>query len=114
MCSPPRAPKLHALADRPGVAITIDDERAWPYKALLIRGLARVEMLSELAPEYEAAARRYLGDEQAEASVAPMRSLPMARSGAAHLGLCPRLREPLPPLSPPDAPACPMPCRSAV
>jgi hypothetical protein len=37
MCSPPRAPKLHVLADQPDVAITIDDERARPYRALLIR-----------------------------------------------------------------------------
>ena len=54
-------------------------------------------MLGELAPEYEAAARRYLGDEQAEAWVAPLRGLPMARiSVSSYLGLCPRLRDPLP------------------
>jgi len=88
MCSPPRAPKLHVLADRPEVAITIDDERAWPHRALLIRGRAQVEMLGELAPEYEAAARRYLGDEQAEAWVAPLRGLPMARISVRPTWLC--------------------------
>ncbi len=79
MGTPVRAPKLLVLADRPDVAITIDDERAWPYKALLIRGQARVEMLDDLAPEYEAAARRYMGDELGEAWVAPLRGSPMAR-----------------------------------
>ena len=88
MCSPPRAPKLHVLADQPDVAITIDDERARPYRALLIRGRARVEMLGALAPEYEAAARRYLGDEQAEAWVAPLRGLPMARISVRPTWVC--------------------------
>src|SRR6476659_9821467 len=36
MGTPARAPKLRVLPDRPEVAITIDDERAWPYRALLI------------------------------------------------------------------------------
>lgn len=79
MGTPARAPKLRALPDRPEVAITIDDERAWPYRALLIRGRARVEMLDDVAPEYEAAARRYLGDEQGQSWVASLRGLPMAR-----------------------------------
>jgi len=79
MGTPARAPKLRVLPDRPEVAITIDDERALPYKALLIRGRARVEMLDDVAPEYEAAARRYLGDEQGESWVASLRGLPMAR-----------------------------------
>jgi len=79
MGTPARAPKLHVLPDRPEVAITIDDERVWPYRALLIRGRARVEMLDDVAPEYAAAARRYLGDEQGESWVASLRGLPMAR-----------------------------------
>jgi nitroimidazol reductase NimA-like FMN-containing flavoprotein (pyridoxamine 5'-phosphate oxidase superfamily) len=79
MGSPARAPKLRVLDDHPEVAVTIDDERSWPYKALLIRGRARVEMLDDVAPEYEAAARRYMGDEQGESWVASLRGLPMAR-----------------------------------
>jgi hypothetical protein len=79
MGSPARAPKLRVLPDRPEVAIAIDDERAWPYKALLIRGRARVEMLEDVAPEYAAAARRYLGDELGKSWVASLRGLPMAR-----------------------------------
>jgi nitroimidazol reductase NimA-like FMN-containing flavoprotein (pyridoxamine 5'-phosphate oxidase superfamily) len=79
MGSPPRAPKLRVLAERPDVAITIDDENAWPYKALLIRGKANVEMLDDVSSEYEAAAKRYMGDEQGAAWVAGLRGQPMAR-----------------------------------
>lgn len=79
MGTPPRAPKLLVLRDRPEVAITIDDESAWPYKALLIRGQASVEMLDDVSPEYETAALRYLGDEQGAAWVAGLRGQPMAR-----------------------------------
>ena len=67
------------LGDRPEVAITIDDERAGPHTALLIRGQARVEMLDDVAPECEAAARIYLGDEHGEAWVASLRGLPAPR-----------------------------------
>ena len=79
MGTPPRAPKLQVLEARPEVAITIDDESAWPYKALLIRGEASVEMLDDVSPEYEAAAHRYMGDEQGAAWVAGLRGNPMAR-----------------------------------
>ena len=87
MCSPPRAPKLHVLADQPDVAITIDDERAWPYRALLIRGRALVEMLGELARSTRPP-RRPLGDEQAEAWVAPLRGLTMARISVRPTWVC--------------------------
>jgi hypothetical protein len=79
MGSPPRAPKLMVLPDRPDVAITIDDENAWPYKALLMRGQATVEMVDHVTPEYEAAAHRYMGDEQGAAWVEGLRGQPMAR-----------------------------------
>jgi hypothetical protein len=79
MGTPVRAPKLKALADGTEVAVTIDDERSWPYKALLIRGTVQVDMLDDLAPEYEAAIKRYLGDEAAEGWLAGLRGQPMAR-----------------------------------
>ena len=79
MGSPPRAPKLRVLAERPDVAITIDDESAFPFKALLIRGRASVEMLDDVSPEYEASVIRYLGEEQGAAWVAGFRGQPMAR-----------------------------------
>ncbi len=36
-------------------------------------------MLDDVAPEYEAAAHRYMGDDQGDAWVASLRGLPMAR-----------------------------------
>ena len=56
--SPPRAPKLRALAADPRAAVTIDGNE-WPHKVLLVRGRASVEMLDDVSPEYERAAARY-------------------------------------------------------
>ena len=60
MASPPKAPKLKALASNPKVAITIDDN-TFPHKVLLIRGTAKLENVSGIVPEYEAAAGRWCG-----------------------------------------------------
>jgi len=61
--SPPKAPKLRALAADPRAAVTIDGNE-WPHKVLLVRGRASVEMLDDVSPEYERAAARYFGPEQ--------------------------------------------------
>lgn len=76
--SPPGAPKLKALAADPRVALTIDDNE-WPHKVLLIRGQASVELLDDVAPEYELAAARYFGPEQGGAWAGTLRGKPMAR-----------------------------------
>jgi hypothetical protein len=76
--SPPRAPKLRALAADPRVALTIDDNE-WPHKVLLVRGRASVEMLDDVVPEYERAAARYFGPEQGGAWASTLRGKPMAR-----------------------------------
>jgi hypothetical protein len=76
--SPPRAPKLKALAADPRVALTIDDN-AWPHKVLFVRGRATVELLGDVVPEYELSATRYFGPEQGPAWVATLRGKPMAR-----------------------------------
>jgi hypothetical protein len=60
------------------VALTIDDNQ-WPYKALLVRGRASVEMLDDLGPEYELSATRYFGPEQGPAWASALRGKPMAR-----------------------------------
>jgi hypothetical protein len=62
MGCPPNAPKMKVLADRPHVAVTIDNNE-WPYQVLLIRGIASVEPVDEIFPEYTAMARHYLGDD---------------------------------------------------
>lgn len=60
------------------VALTIDDD-AWPYKELMVRGRASVEMLDHGSPEYELAATRYFGPEQGPAWISTPRDQPMAR-----------------------------------
>ncbi len=77
--TPPKAPKVKALQERPEVSVTVDDSSAWPYHALLVRGLASVEMLDDVSPEYAESASRYFGPEQGEAWVATLRGQPMAR-----------------------------------
>lgn len=66
--SPPNAPKVEVLAQNPKVALTINGS-TWPYKVLMIRGTAQVEMMEGVAPEYASCARRYFGEEQGQAWV---------------------------------------------
>ncbi|HEX4783994.1 MAG TPA: pyridoxamine 5'-phosphate oxidase family protein [Candidatus Sulfotelmatobacter sp.] len=66
MGTPPKAPKLKALAKNPKVALTIDDN-TFPHKVLLIRGTARLEPVQGVVPEYAMAAERYFGAEQGKA-----------------------------------------------
>ena len=63
MGTPPKAPKLKALAKNPRVSMTIDNNE-FPHKVLLIRGNARLEPVEGVVPEYAAAADRYFGPEQ--------------------------------------------------
>src|SRR5690349_12360990 len=74
MGTPPKAPKLKALAKNPKVALTIDDN-TFPHKVLLIRGTARLVPVDGVAPEYASAADRYFGAEQGKAWVAQMGSM---------------------------------------
>ena len=48
--SPPKAPKVMILPDHPQVALTIDSTQ-WPYRVLLIRGIAKVEVVEGVSPE---------------------------------------------------------------
>ena len=66
MATPPKAPKLKALAKNSKVALTIDDN-TFPHKVLLIRGTARLEPVQGVVPEYAMAAERYFGEEQGKA-----------------------------------------------
>ncbi len=56
------SPKVKALEANPPVAITIDSETA-PYKILLARGRADVEIVKGAVEEYAESALRYLGPE---------------------------------------------------
>ena len=71
MATPPKAPKLKALAKNPKVSLTIDDN-SFPHKVLLIRGTAQLKTVEGVVPEYVAAAERYFGREQGQAWVAQM------------------------------------------
>jgi PPOX class probable F420-dependent enzyme len=77
--TPPKAPKLRVLRERPEVSVSIDDASAWPYRALLVRGVATVELQDHVVPEYAQAAERYFGPEQGAAWVAQLADQPMAR-----------------------------------
>ncbi|HEY6184392.1 MAG TPA: pyridoxamine 5'-phosphate oxidase family protein [Terriglobales bacterium] len=74
MASPPKAPKLKALAKNPKVAITIDNN-TFPHKVLSIRGSVRLQALNEIVPEYIAASERYFGPEQGAAWVKQLRGM---------------------------------------
>src|ERR1700751_4804157 len=66
MATPPKAPKLKALAKNAKVSLTIDDN-TFPNKVLLIRGTARLERVEGIVPESAQAADRYFDAKQAEA-----------------------------------------------
>lgn len=72
--TPPKAPKLKALAKNPKVSLTIDDN-TFPHKVLLVRGTARLETVEGVVPEYAVAAERYFGREQGQAWVEKLRTL---------------------------------------
>ena len=74
MASPPKAPKLKALARNPKVSLTIDDN-TFPHNVLLVRGTARLEPLNRIVPEYATAAERYFGPEQGKAWVNNLASM---------------------------------------
>jgi len=74
MATPPKAPKLKALAKNPKVSLTIDDN-TFPHKVLLIRGTARLQPVEGIVPEYVAAADRYFGPEQGKAWVNQLRTM---------------------------------------
>jgi hypothetical protein len=74
MATPPKAPKLKALAKNPKVSLTIDDN-TFPHKVLLIRGTSRLEPVAGIVPEYAAAADRYFPPELAQAWLSQLRTM---------------------------------------
>jgi hypothetical protein len=74
MASPPKAPKLRALAKNPKVSLTIDDN-TFPHKVLLIRGRVRLESVDGIVPEYEACAVRYFDEKTAQAWLGQLRGM---------------------------------------
>jgi hypothetical protein len=64
ICTAATAPKVKALSSRPNVAVTIDvGDTPADAKALLVRGLATVEIVDGVPDEYIAASRKVLAAE---------------------------------------------------
>lgn len=63
------ARRLSALRADPRVAVSIDTDD-FPPSALTLRGAVAIDEVDGIAPEYAAAARRYLGDSGARALLA--------------------------------------------
>ncbi len=63
VCTASNAYKVKALAANPKVALTIDTD-AQPYRALLVRGTASVEIFDGVPSEYLEASRKVMKDEQ--------------------------------------------------
>ena len=80
------AARLRDLAANPAVAITIDTER-FPPVVLSVRGEVSITEVAGLAPEYAAAAHRYLGDDAATAYLA---QIDQPGTTMARIGLRPR------------------------
>lgn len=59
------AARIAALRANPTVALTIDTQE-FPSQSLTIRGEAKVDEVTGLAPEYVASAHRYLGEAAAK------------------------------------------------
>jgi hypothetical protein len=65
VCTAATAPKVKAVSSRPNVAITIDvGDTPTEAKALLVRGLARVDIVDGVPDEYLAASAKTLGADQ--------------------------------------------------
>jgi len=74
VCTAPTAPKVAALTERPNVALTIDTPGP-PARALLVRGVASIEIVDGVASEYLAAAAKSTKGDELAAFEANVRSL---------------------------------------
>ena len=76
ICTATTAPKVRALSSRPEVAVTIDvGSTPSEAKALLVRGIATVEIVDGVPDEYLAGSRKSLDAEQVEAFERSVRSM---------------------------------------
>ena len=76
VCTAATAPKVQALSSRPNVAITIDvGDTPTEAKALLMRGLACVDIVHGVPDEYVAASAKVLGADQIPAFERQVRSM---------------------------------------
>jgi hypothetical protein len=65
VCTAPISPKVRALAARPNVAVTIDvGSTPAEAKALLVRGVATIDIVDGIPPEFLAATAKALAADQ--------------------------------------------------
>jgi len=74
ICTAPTAPKVRALAKNPHVALTIDTESQPPH-VLLVRGIARIEVVEGVPFEYLEASRKGIPEQQWNSFEAQVRTL---------------------------------------
>ena len=74
VCTSPTSPKARALQANPHIALTIDTERA-PWKQLLIRGTAEIEVVDGIPPEYLRASEKAMPKEQWEGFAEQVRGM---------------------------------------
>ncbi|MDQ2743943.1 MAG: pyridoxamine 5'-phosphate oxidase family protein [Chloroflexota bacterium] len=74
VCTAPNAPKVRALATNPTVALTVDTDTQPPH-VLLIRGIARVEVVEGVPAEFLEASKKSITAEQWQAFELQVRAL---------------------------------------
>jgi hypothetical protein len=74
LCTVPHAPKVPALKANPKVALTVDTN-AFPPHVLLVRGIAAIDIVDGIPPEYFAASRKAIGPDQWDAFEAQVRAM---------------------------------------
>ena len=77
--TPPDSPKMRALRDGVWAAASIDTE-VMPCQVLQVRGRIRIDTVDGVAPEYEQATLRVLGEEQGRAWLATLRPITSSMS----------------------------------
>jgi hypothetical protein len=76
ICTAMTSPKVRALSSRPEVAVTIDvGSTPNEAKALLVRGIATLEIVDGVPDEYLAGSRKVLAAEQVETFEGHVRSM---------------------------------------
>lgn len=75
VCTAPISPKVRALSARPHVALTIDNDNAAASKALLVRGVAAMDIVDGVPEEYLAASAKGMPAERFHEFEAQVRSV---------------------------------------
>jgi Pyridoxamine 5'-phosphate oxidase len=75
VCTAPISPKVRALAARPQVALTIDTDDGTASRALLLRGIATIDVVDGIPSEYLAAATKTMDGDQSHQFEAQVRAM---------------------------------------